>query len=338
MMRPIFITLSSSGSSPWKVMNWQCAPQEITFSVISTGGSSYFISATLEDPNGVADLICPDTVHDFHRLIERDVLSRQFCDGTADQADCGVSVHTQHAIERRREGDAHQPAVGDRMTASPDDAVAIGIAAWARLRDHEKATWADWLDVARALAIGRTLSLKDADTNRPLGSRYNTAMGAWLKEHGLADVVAQERYRLLLILQNIEPIEVWRAGVKLFATASAPRSSVSRAIFWASMTSPATRGSRGTKHQPLLGRAASSSSMMFAPMPWHMRYRLPVWQPMTSKYPCASYCASCSCESHSLKSLRPRCSLIPGRRHHSRKPRARCKQAARSRRSRPFAS
>ena len=30
-------------------------------------------------------------------------------------------------------------------------------------------------------------------------------------------------------------------GVKLFAAASAPRSSVSRAIFWASMTSPATR-------------------------------------------------------------------------------------------------
>jgi hypothetical protein len=36
-----------------------------------------------------------------------------------------------------------------------------------------------------------------------VGSRCNTEMGAWLKEHGLADVVAQERYRLLLILQNI---------------------------------------------------------------------------------------------------------------------------------------
>src|SRR6266568_401788 len=45
-------------------------------------------------------------------------------------------------------------------------------------------------------------------------------------------------------------------GIKLFAAASAPHSSVSRAIFWASMTSPATRRSLGTKHQPVLGRAA----------------------------------------------------------------------------------
>jgi hypothetical protein len=34
-----------------------------------------------------------------------------------------------------------------------------------------------------------------------------------VEEHGLAGVAAQERYRLLLILQNIEAIEVWRAGL-----------------------------------------------------------------------------------------------------------------------------
>jgi hypothetical protein len=100
-----------------------------------------------------------------------------------------------------------------RMTEPPDDTVSVGIAAWARLRDHEKATWADWLDVARALAVGRTAALKAADTNPCVGSRYNIAIGAWLKEHGLGDVVAQERYRLLLILRNIEAIETWRAGL-----------------------------------------------------------------------------------------------------------------------------
>lgn len=51
-MQPIYVTLSSTGSSPWKLANWQCTPQEISFSVLSTGGSSYFISATLEDPSG----------------------------------------------------------------------------------------------------------------------------------------------------------------------------------------------------------------------------------------------------------------------------------------------
>lgn len=99
------------------------------------------------------------------------------------------------------------------MSASADDAVAVGIAAWARLRDHERATWADWLDVARALAIGRTVALKAAATNKCVGSKYNAAMGTWLRASGLDGVVAQERYRLLLILQNIEAIEAWRASL-----------------------------------------------------------------------------------------------------------------------------
>jgi hypothetical protein len=76
-----------------------------------------------------------------------------------------------------------------------DDPVAIGIAAWARLRDHDRATWTDWLDVARAPAIGRTAALKAAHTNRCVGSKYNAAMGTWLRENGLDGVNNQERYR-----------------------------------------------------------------------------------------------------------------------------------------------
>jgi hypothetical protein len=50
-MQPSYVTLSSTGSSPWKPVNSQIAPQEISFSVIgTTGGSSYAISVTLEDP------------------------------------------------------------------------------------------------------------------------------------------------------------------------------------------------------------------------------------------------------------------------------------------------
>src|SRR5690242_16398387 len=51
-MQPIYVTLSSTGSSPWKPINWQATPAQVSFAVISTGGSSYFISATLEDPSG----------------------------------------------------------------------------------------------------------------------------------------------------------------------------------------------------------------------------------------------------------------------------------------------
>ncbi|SHN86396.1 hypothetical protein SAMN05444170_6669 [Bradyrhizobium erythrophlei] len=99
------------------------------------------------------------------------------------------------------------------MTEPVIDAVAIGVAAWSRLRDHDRASWNDWLSVARALPVGRTAALKIAGTNQPVGSKYNAAMGAWLQEHGLADIVAQERYRLFLILQNLDAVETWRAGL-----------------------------------------------------------------------------------------------------------------------------
>ena len=52
-MQPIFVTLSSSGSSPWKLTNWHTTPQQISFAVLSTGGSSWAIAVTFEDPSGV---------------------------------------------------------------------------------------------------------------------------------------------------------------------------------------------------------------------------------------------------------------------------------------------
>jgi hypothetical protein len=44
---------ASSGSSPWKVANWQTTPQQIAFAVISTGGPSWSIAVTFEDLSGV---------------------------------------------------------------------------------------------------------------------------------------------------------------------------------------------------------------------------------------------------------------------------------------------
>jgi hypothetical protein len=43
---------ASSGSSPWKVANWQTTPQQIAFAVISTDGSFWAIAVTFEDPSG----------------------------------------------------------------------------------------------------------------------------------------------------------------------------------------------------------------------------------------------------------------------------------------------
>lgn len=51
-MQPQYVTLSSSGSSLWKPANVQCTPQQIAFAVLSTGGSSWAIAVTFEDPSG----------------------------------------------------------------------------------------------------------------------------------------------------------------------------------------------------------------------------------------------------------------------------------------------
>jgi hypothetical protein len=94
-----------------------------------------------------------------------------------------------------------------------DDAIEASSASWQRIKDHGRKDWDDWLRVARALLIGRTAALKAADTNRCVGSKYNAAMAAWLRENGLDDVVAQELYRLFLILEDLTEIEAWRAGL-----------------------------------------------------------------------------------------------------------------------------
>jgi hypothetical protein len=90
------------------------------------------------------------------------------------------------------------------------DHVAAGKAAWQRIRDHGRKSFDDWICVARALQIGRTAALKVAGTNKAVGSKYNLAMGRWLVDHLLDDVPAQERYRALLILENLDAISTWR--------------------------------------------------------------------------------------------------------------------------------
>jgi hypothetical protein len=49
-MQPVYVTLASSGASAWKTANWYSTPQQISFCIISTGGSSWFIDVAFEDP------------------------------------------------------------------------------------------------------------------------------------------------------------------------------------------------------------------------------------------------------------------------------------------------
>jgi|SRR5215813_7579109 len=89
--------------------------------------------------------------------------------------------------------------------------IAAARAAWSRLR--RGASFDDWVAVARALAIGREQCMALAKTNKPVGTTYNRAMGAWLAQHGLDGINGQERYRALWMLDHLPSIEQWRADL-----------------------------------------------------------------------------------------------------------------------------
>jgi hypothetical protein len=53
-MQPRYVTVSSSGSSPWQIVNWHSTPINIGFASLVSGLSSqYQIDVTLDDPSGV---------------------------------------------------------------------------------------------------------------------------------------------------------------------------------------------------------------------------------------------------------------------------------------------
>lgn len=52
-MQPVYLTLSSTGSSPWKLTNWQCTgPMNIGVSVVGNSTSTWQIDYTVDDPSG----------------------------------------------------------------------------------------------------------------------------------------------------------------------------------------------------------------------------------------------------------------------------------------------
>jgi hypothetical protein len=107
------------------------------------------------------------------------------------------------------------------------DVVIEGRAAWDRLKGRKRASWEDWVKVGHALVIGRTEALKTANTNRAVGSKYNRAMGQWLREVGL-DLTAQERHSLMRIMANLDAIEQWRGALP----AELRRKHNSPSLFW----------------------------------------------------------------------------------------------------------
>lgn len=51
-MQPLYVTLTSSGSSPWKLVNWHTTPINIGVSVVGNSTSTWQIDYTVDDPTG----------------------------------------------------------------------------------------------------------------------------------------------------------------------------------------------------------------------------------------------------------------------------------------------
>lgn len=90
-------------------------------------------------------------------------------------------------------------------------AISAGREAWKRLQDRERTTWDDWLTVGRALVIGRVECMRIAGTDTPSGGKYNYVANQWLRENGFTDICAQERHRIVKIIENLPAVEAWRA-------------------------------------------------------------------------------------------------------------------------------
>jgi len=79
---------------------------------------------------------------------------------------------------------------------------------WSRHR--QDTTWGGWVVIGEAHVVGRALAMQAAETNRPIGARYNKAMGVWLAEHGFDTMDGGDRKRLFECMANIQEIERWR--------------------------------------------------------------------------------------------------------------------------------
>jgi hypothetical protein len=93
-----------------------------------------------------------------------------------------------------------QPSAGDTISRGRD--------AWARLREGQ--CWTDWIHVAAALATGRSVAMREAQTNTPHGARYRAAIGTWLRCWGFDGIDKTTRSRLLDCHDNLTEISAWR--------------------------------------------------------------------------------------------------------------------------------
>jgi hypothetical protein len=92
-----------------------------------------------------------------------------------------------------------------------------GREAWQRHVHKGGATWSDWTAIGEALLVGRQDAMAAAETNHPIGHRYNSEFSTWLTRHRFDAIDAGDRARLIEVMDNLPAIEAWRAALTLTA-------------------------------------------------------------------------------------------------------------------------
>jgi|SRR5579872_5253634 len=102
-----------------------------------------------------------------------------------------------------------------KISFNPVDAaeIAKGCEAWGRIKTES--TWKDWLQVGRALDLGRRGCMHAAQMSPLNGSGYNRIFSEWLQENGLSEIGKDARSRLFACSKNLVAIEAWRATLPL---------------------------------------------------------------------------------------------------------------------------
>ena len=83
--------------------------------------------------------------------------------------------------------------------------------AWRRIRRRGRTIFAEWLLIGEALSIGRAMSLKAAETDKPYGVRYHKAMAAFLQETGFCEIGDDERHKALKCFEQRDEIMAYIA-------------------------------------------------------------------------------------------------------------------------------
>jgi hypothetical protein len=86
-----------------------------------------------------------------------------------------------------------------------------GQESWQRHIHKGDATWNDWTAIGAALLIGRQDAMATAETEQPIGSRYNSEFGSWLAHHHFDNIDKGDRIRLIEVIDNLPAIEAWLA-------------------------------------------------------------------------------------------------------------------------------